>query len=184
MSELPDFITGADIIKASGGRLTVPLDVAGDMAKGVTAMIRRYCGWHVAPVVEETLVLDYDGGGVLTLPTLRVEALLSLTVDGVEVADPEWSRAGDVRLGARPAKWQGVQARVQHGYPVEEVADLRQVAVQAALVGLASPMGVVRESSGQVSIEYSRTGLGVAGGLALMERDMRILDAYRLPRRA
>lgn len=179
-----DFVTSGDIVEAAGGRLVAPDNVVRAMAEAVSAAIRRYCGWHVAPSVEETMVLDYNGGGVLTLPTLRLNNLVSLTVDGREIQDPEWSHTGDVKLGSRPSKWRGVEAVVVHGFDLEDVPDLRQVALQASLIGLASPTGVVRESAGQVSIEFARTGTGVAGGLTLLDRDMTVLDAYRLPRRA
>ena len=181
---VPSFVTGQEVISASGGRLSVEPGVADMMASAVSAAIRSYCSWHVAPIVEETMTLDYDGGGILTLPTLRLEEIISLTVDGQDIPQPEWSHTGDIKLGRRPSKWRGVKAHVRHGYDLAQVADLKQVALQAALVGLASPTGVVRESAGQVSIEFARTGVGVAGGLTLLERDMLVLDAYRLPRRA
>ena len=70
---VPSFVTGREVISASGGRLSVEPGVAAMMAGAVSAAIRSYCGWHVAPIVEETMTLDYDGGGILTLPTLRLQ---------------------------------------------------------------------------------------------------------------
>ena len=70
------------------------------------AEVRAYCGWHIAPVVTETLTLDGPGGHLLVLPTLRLVDLLSVTNEGHAV----------VETGARGGAVQGLAARV--GVPV------------------------------------------------------------------
>lgn len=40
-----------------------------------TAAARAYCGWHVTPVLSETLLLDGPGNRSLFLPSLRVVSI-------------------------------------------------------------------------------------------------------------
>ena len=51
-------------------------DIEGDYSDSALAaacdLIRTECGWHIAPVETETLLLDSDGGRLLTLPSLFV----------------------------------------------------------------------------------------------------------------
>ena len=53
---------------------TLPdIDAAAVRAAG--AAVRGYCGWHVAPEVEQTITLDGTGGPTLVLPSLLVKAI-------------------------------------------------------------------------------------------------------------
>ena len=36
------------------------------------AAVRAYCGWHIAPSLSETLVLDGTGARAFILPTLHL----------------------------------------------------------------------------------------------------------------
>src|SRR5699024_12271535 len=45
---------------------------AADLVAAATQAIRDYCGWHVAPVEEETLALDGTGTDTLLLPSRLV----------------------------------------------------------------------------------------------------------------
>ena len=40
--------------------------------KAAQGSIRRYCGWHVTPEIDDTLKVDAYGGSILTLPTKHV----------------------------------------------------------------------------------------------------------------
>src|SRR5690242_16511608 len=69
------------------------------LAYGVAAA-RRFCGWHVSPVIEaDEVTLDGPGGRLLTLPTLRLDELTQITEDGTDLvlADLEVSSKGMVR---------------------------------------------------------------------------------------
>ncbi|QHO91926.1 hypothetical protein CWT12_12265 [Actinomyces sp. 432] len=172
----PPILTTADIAAASGGqvadgdpRIKVLLDAATEAA-------RAWAGWHIAPVVEETMLLDGEGGQSLSLPTGRLLSAADLTVDG-EVVDPalwDWSGAGMIRLrrGRFPDRFRAVQVAVRHGW--ETCPPLAGVVTAQVLAVLASPMGATREQAGQVSVTWGRSGLTMTG------EDMQALAPYRL----
>lgn len=158
----------------------LPSVSAGDLA-AAEAAVRKYCGWHIAPVVEEDFVLDGTGTSSLFVRTLRLVDVIAATVDGVAV-DPltlEWSEAGFIRTsGVWPDRLRSVRLTVSHGF--ESVPDVAAIITAIAARASASPMGVVREQAGAVSISMSLTAPGVSGGVVLMEHERRMLDAYRI----
>lgn len=93
-----------------------PAGVDADRWESAVRSVREYCGWHIAPVVTETVVLDGPGCDILTLPTQRLVDIEDVTNDGspVDVAG-DWSRAGIVR-GRWTNKFRGVTAVITHGY--------------------------------------------------------------------
>ena len=148
------------------------------------AAVRRYCGWHVAPVIIEDLVLDGSGTSTLFLRTLRLENVQSVSLSGVplDLADLEWSENGYLRKsGVWPDRLRSVRVTVEHGFDsADDVAAIvRAIAARAS----ASPTGVVREQAGAVSIGFSLTAPGVSGGVVLMDHERAMLDKYRLPGR-
>src|SRR5690625_5819676 len=73
-----------------------------DPVAAATQMIRDYCGWHIAPVEEETLVLDGTGTNTLLLPSRRVVQVSQVLVrdEPLDSAGYEWSAIGALwRLG-------------------------------------------------------------------------------------
>lgn len=139
--------------------------------------VRAYCGWHVAPVVEETLTLDGRGGGRLILPTLRVVDILTLTVDGMIVDEPEWSTAG-VLWGRFPDRPRSVTVTLQHGY---ETAPTDLV----ALITAVTAAGSVAATPASAQVDDARITFAApaapytVGGFTAGQRSL--LDRYRLP---
>ena len=160
---------------------TPSADPAQDGLTAAEAVVRKYCGWHVAPVIIEDLVLDGSGTGSLFIKSLRVVDITAAEVDGT-VVDPatlEWSEAGFVRTsGVWPDKLRSVKLTVEHGF--EEVPDVSQIVRDIADRAAASPGGVVREQAGTVSIGFSMVAQGVSGGVVLMDHERRMLDKYRI----
>lgn len=147
-----------------------------------TAAVRAYCGWHVAPPATETVAVDADGYTVL-LPSLRITAVSSVTVDGAPLgADAfEWSAAGILRLTASARGFRKVEVAMTHGF--DTAPDVAAVIFAVAARAIASPSGVVRAQVGQVSETYTQTGANQAGGVALLDAEMATLDRYKLPPR-
>lgn len=150
---------------------------------GATRAIQNYAGWHIAPAQEVTVYLD-GGSDVLYLPTLKLNSIESITVDGALLAstDYEWSRiTGNVRhkLSCFPDSWGGTVVVFNSGY-ADTPEDLKQVVLQVAAQALSSPTGATREQAGQVSMQWATTAPGVAGGLSLLERDLATVDQYRI----
>lgn len=155
-----------------------------DYLAAAEAAVRSYCGWHIAPVFAENLVLDGTGGRSLFVRTLRLVSVTAAEVDGV-VIDPatlEWSEAGYVRApGVWVDKLRSVKLTVTHGF--EAVPDVAEIVRAVAARASASPTGVVREQAGAVSVSMSLTAPGVSGGVVLMDHERRMLDRYRIPGR-
>src|SRR5690606_21826214 len=102
---LPPFLTPAEFSAGTGGKIAAGDPRVQPLIDGATAAIRRYCGWHVAPVVTEEVILDGPGGRLLSFPTLRLVSIGALSEDGeaAVVADLEWSELGNVRK--RCGRW-------------------------------------------------------------------------------
>ena len=138
-----------------------------------SAAIRSYCGWHVTPVVTETVLVDGDGGTILNLPTLHLVSLAEVRVQGESVEDVEWSADGTLR-GSWPDRWRSIEVTMEHGY--EQPVDLLGVMVDAAARAVNSELGGGAETIGPFSFAASE------GSTRLYAHELQILDRYRLPR--
>lgn len=159
-------------LSSSTGRIQA---VLGD----VSAAVRDYCGWHVAPNLQCKLIGNGEGH-LLMLPAMGVTSVESLTIDGVEVEAFEWTAAGMVRISrCFPKKWRSVECVYNAGFASAAVGSV--VAQVAANMLVASP-GVAEEHVGSAGITYNRTGNGITGGVSLLERDRELLAPYKLAR--
>lgn len=177
--ELRDYTKG--LISATDAR--APLILA-----GATQAIQNFCGWHIAPAKEVTVQLD-GGGRILYLPSLKVNSLTSVSINGtaIDLSLLEWSRVtGNVRYKSGcwfPETWGGIEVVFNSGYQTVP-ADLKQIVLQVASAALSSPTGATREQAGQVSMQWATTAPGVAGGLSLLDRDFQIVSQYFIPKEA
>lgn len=139
---------------------------AEQQAHAASALVRRRCGWHIAPVLTgHLLVVDSPGGQTLQIPSLRVLALTGVTERTVLVpdADVEWSTAG---MLFRESGWRrgfrSVQVTIDHGY--DDVPDLREllVTVVARALATSGTAGLVREQTGPFSVEFAPPGTALA----------------------
>lgn len=172
----PDFVSAGDLAKYRDGDDTAIL-------RQVQAAIRRWCGWHIAPAVTETLTLDGDGSRHLSLPSLYVTEIAAITHRGVELdpADVDWSESGYIEL--RHGRWtdrpRQITVTLTHGYP-DIPEDVVELAVSLAARAAASPAGALSESAGGVSLTFGSWN-GVAGGIALLSHEKELLSEYRIP---
>lgn len=147
-----------------------PAGVSESAWLATVADVRAFCGWHIAPEVTETLTLDGSGGPILVLPTLRVVDLASITDDGSEVTDPEWSASGMVRHYCWTRKFRGIEATLTHGFeewPAELLAVMTELAGASASLAGVKTVGV---GSHQVTFEST---------MRPTQRD--IIGRYQLP---
>ena len=156
------------------------------------AFVQTYCGWHIAPELDETLTLDGPGGWALTLPSLHVVSIASVTENGtalVEDSDYTWSESGIIRRrcwandpevwapGWWSCEYRSIVVELTHGYP-DWPPEL------AAVIGTISdrlkdnPTGLEQITVGPFSEKYA------TGGAALSAGEHFVLDAYRLPKRS
>ncbi len=179
VASLPTLISVADLqtlcptLSATTGQLEAVL-------QKVSAAVRDWCGWHVAPSLECT----YTGTGegrLLMLPAMGVTGVSSLKVGSEAVTAYEWTAAGMVRLteGAFPESWRSVECVYTAGFMADAVA---QVVAQIALNALVAAPGVREEHAGQVGITYNATGSGISGGVSILGRDRELLAPYKLAR--
>ncbi|MDI3330134.1 MAG: hypothetical protein QJR09_05275 [Micrococcus sp.] len=180
---LPPLATPEALAEYTGGKIPASDPRAKTLLDGASAAVRRYCRWHVAPVLEETLTEDGPGGTVLHLPTGRLLSLVEVTDGGrpVELSTLDVSRAGMIERGAGwSARFGGVTARVRHGWDLAAVPDVSQIVLQVVANALSSPMGVTREQAGSISVSWAMTAPNTSGGLSLLERDLAVLNEYRI----
>lgn len=117
---LPPLVTPADVAGMPNPPSDDDLEAMGDA-------IRAECGWHIAPEVAETLVLDSDGQDALVLPTGRLGAVTAVRYwNGTNMvplsgwdAQTGWSaqRTSVYKAGGFPAGRRRLEVDVVHGYP-------------------------------------------------------------------
>lgn len=156
--------------------VTTPLDpeIAAE------TMIRNYCGWHVAPEIQQTLTLDGNGHQTLLLPSNRVLEVQEVRVDGEPVDGYTWSEKGSIkRLGAVwPNRDRAIEVDLKHGYA--HVEDLLQVIQGIRARARMAPTGVVTlQRAGTQTVGMASAG-GTVGSFPLLDQEKRVLDGYRL----
>lgn len=145
-----------------------------DALSAASERVRDHCGWHIAPVITETLTLDGPGGRLLLLPSLRVVEVVSVVNDGVVVTDPEWSAKGWI-YGSWTTKARGVVVTLRHGLDACPAA-VSAVVSRMAREGLGSRAR--REAAGGESIDWSASVVG--GVIDLPDDAMSALAPYAL----
>ena len=150
-----------------------------NVAKAIDAAVgqlRDRAGWHVFPSVTETLNLDGEGGEVLTLPTLKVSAVLEVRENGL-VLDPsayEWSAKGDLRRRGWvwTSRWNGITVQLTHGYENPPAELLRAIGTAVATAA-ANPLGIP-----EVMGPFQFTG---SGGTSWIGDSAETMNRYVLP---
>lgn len=112
---LPPLAAPEDLAGLDGGPFTLA------SVRAASGQIRALCGWHVAPVVTETLTLDAHGGAVLWLPSRRVVEVTGVRdVSGAaprELTGWRWSGAGLLSVpGGLPSGFRVVEVDLKHGF--------------------------------------------------------------------
>ena len=149
---------------------------------GIVQEIRDYCGWHIAPAIDETFTVDGSGGTVQQLPTLRLNSVAEVTENGTVLEDTvyEWSADGSLRrCGYWTNRFRGVVAEVNHGYD-EVPANIVSVILDAASRAIATPVGDASDEPEEMGpFKWGPR----ADPAALSAAQRRVLDHYRIPGR-
>lgn len=91
-----------------------------DIVAAAAGRVRLAARWHIAPEVQQTLTIDGPGTQTITLPTLRVAAVLEVREEGRLIAadDYDWSAAGFIirRTGLWTERPRGIVVTFRHGY--------------------------------------------------------------------
>lgn len=120
-----------------------------EVVEAACDLVRRACGWHIAPAWQTTIPIPHHGGRTLMLPTLHLTEVTSIKdgrTDAVLTGwEGNWSDAGMIeRDSPWPYGFRAVKAEVEHGLP-SAPADLKAV-VAAIASDLRSLLGT---SNGQ-----------------------------------
>lgn len=150
-----------------------------DPVAAATQAIRDYCGWHVAPVEEETITLDGTGTDTLLLPSRLVVAVTSVKVRGEDLVESayEWSAIGALRRlgGCWPDAYRSVEITLEHGFT--DMSVLADVVDSIAARVRMDPTGAV--SSQRAGTQHVGFFKGHTGG-GLLESERNRLAPYRL----
>jgi hypothetical protein len=133
--------------------------------------VRDYCGWHIAPSRTETVTFASPVGQRIMLPSLYVESVDSITVDGVALvaADYQVHRNGWIDRLPYASWWSGdvVEVTFTHGHATPPASVT--AAVQALAQNAISGAGLSRRTTGPFTEVYSLPADLLAG-----------LGAYRI----
>lgn len=162
---------------------------------GASELVTEYCGWHISPVISETVVVDGTGTAVQTLPTLNLLSLDSVAENGALLNEAfiDWSTNGLMEkrgAGLWTRRRRGVVAGITHGYAKTPSWVLTLICAAAGRVmpGAGGGNGVVaQESSGGESITYAvprpaAANVAPLGAVVLLEVEKRMLDRIAVPR--
>lgn len=168
--------------------MSVPSLVAGgsgnpqtDRLDAAEQMVRDYCGWHIAPVITQTIVLDGSGARSLFVPSLKVLNVTACKVRGLEldVTALEWSGDGFLRRDCGwPDRLRSIELTIEHGF--EFAPGVAEIVKEIASRAASAVGGRTRESAGGVNITNALVAPGVSGGVVLMEHEKAALDRYRI----
>ncbi len=144
--------------------------------------IRTECGWHVAPIITEDLVLDGTGGRNLLVPSLRIREVVSAKSDGHDVTDQvKFSRRAGVLTLA--SGWScdvgSIELTIEHGYAADEVPNVAALIVTLTKRA-ATSSAFVQQSIGPASAKVATGREGAALGVPLLETEKETLAPYRL----
>ncbi len=132
------------------------------------AAVRAEAGWHIAPIVAETVTFDSYGGTMLNLPTRRVVSITSV------VDSAGYTYTGFTRVGAALHRYYGwpigqVTITWSHGYAETPVELLPVLADRARGASSGRDPQLASVTVGQVSETY-RSGMvtqGARGGTVM-----------------
>jgi hypothetical protein len=123
------------------------------------AQVRADAGWHIAPVVTETIVVNSYGGQLLVIPSRRVVGVAAVRdVTGVTEILTSWVRmsGGLYRRTGWPVGT--LEVDLTHGYTETPLDLLPVVADYVRAANNPRDVSVASRSVGQVSETYRDTG--------------------------
>ena len=181
VDSLPPLV-GSDEFDAATGYKWDCNEGAASAIAAASAVIRNYCGWHVAPVLECTASLTANGR-MVAIPALMVVSIESVSDGGQELSEGQYEARADGLLRRTcfrswTRRWEGVEVAYEAGFDADAVPDVAQACINLAEAALAAPAGVASESAGGVSISYSTASASVAAAMTPAIREA--LAPYRL----
>ena len=165
------------------GRLDPDADETAEILERSLAEVRKFCGWHVSPVITaDEITIDGPGGRLLWLPTLRVVDLTEVIENGVtlDVNELEWSQNGLVRKPVTAPDWtlkfRAITVTMTHGVEAKDF--------EAAVLSVADRKSQTPVGGAVVSVGPFRWSEERVSGAGFTSAELSILRQYRLDRPA
>lgn len=145
--------------------------------------VRGHCGWHVAPIITETLTLDGSGGSALLLPSQRVWNIVRALNDGLDVTSRvKFSRRSGVLT--LPGGWTSdvgsVEIEITHGYSPDEVPEVVGLIATLQERASAGSPAVAQQNIGPAGVRYVTTSDGGRASVPLLQSEKDTLAPYVL----
>lgn len=144
------------------------------------AVVRGFCGWHIAPARTESLTVRTFGGNAILLPSLHVTAVASVTeAESALTLTDDYHWLTPSSIIRRPAGWgydTEVVVEFTHGYAMVP-ADVEAVVMAVAQRATDNPGSLSQEAAGPFNAKRAGTG----ATLELLEAEKAILRRYRVP---
>lgn len=150
--------------------------------RSASARFRGAVRWHVTYRARDEMWLDSRGGRVLHLPTMRVDKVHRVVVDGVEL-DPSgyrWSVDGLLERvgGVWPTGYRTVLVVADHGYdPIPD--DIQEAVIDLARLIYATKPGISSMQVGGITTSFSTGGRHAVGTTEAWEQ---AVAAHRIER--
>lgn len=180
---LTPFAAATDMQQRTKGAITVSSHpfLEKELA-AASRLIRDHCGWHIAGKENLRHRRTRRWSEDVWLPAMEIDTVTKVAVDGIE-----WDadRLEQVEFD-RDIGWTNLCGRivdVEFTAGFEEIPEsLVTLTLQVAARALGSPLGLVREQAGTVSVTHSQSGSNIAGGDVLLPAEIDVLSAYKLGR--
>jgi hypothetical protein len=157
---------------------------------GASDLVTEYCGWHITPVISETVTVDGTGTLIQTLPTLNLVSLDTIAENGraLDVSRIDWSANGLLEkrwVNCWTGRRRGIVAGITHGY-AQTPGWMTTLICAMAGRAFNSPLGILSETAGGESITYTvprppTLATAPPGTLVLLAFEQRMLDRIRVP---
>jgi hypothetical protein len=161
------------------GRLDPNTDETQRQLDAALTAARRYCGWHVTPVLTATTVtLDGPGQKFLVLPTMSLAGISAVTENGISIntASLGWSVRGLVVKTDNTFWAEGfsnITVTMTHGYAV--AADFESVVFSSIDRG-----GFATGDTARVIGPFQYSDPAGGAGQIFTASERQILDYYKL----
>lgn len=147
------------------------------------ALVRAFCGWHIAPSRDDEATVIPSGSGRIFLRSLLVTDVATVTQNSDPLTVDEdftWESNGIISRATGYWSVDPVTVEFSHGYdePPAEVTAIVQAIAQRAV---SNPGSLVRTQDGPFSDTFSQTGFNQSLPMALLDAEKEVLRPYRLP---
>lgn len=174
-SQIPALLNSGDLALFNASDPSFFLEAAGETVRW------SICQWHIAPTITETRTVPVQPDGTIMLPTLYLQGVQSITIDGLELDPstyhphqagyirrhksnyfqwPLWPLENDRPFREYPSPLaQHATVTYTHGYP-ELPATVKAVAFELATRAMELPSGVAKEiTAGPQTISLGALGI-------------------------